>query len=294
MRKYSKKVIIVFVIMFVISCEKENSPYQINDTITIDQEKIHRKALIIGIDGFRSDVMNLTYTPFINELIQKKNTFSSLNHICEGITYSGPNWSSILTGVHMNKHQVFNNSFDDDKFDQYPSFFYFVSESYSGKKTASIVNWLPINNKLMNYFSDYSTSSYMNDFLVFETTKNLINDNNPVNADIIFIQFDELDGTGHSFGFSSEVEEYVNKANEIDSYCNQLYNLIEDKRSAGEDWIFIIVSDHGGEGTSHGDADNPNVNRTLISVEHPILKFKNSNFYSNQADIGKTDQFTLL
>ena len=70
--------------------------------------------------------------------------------------------------VHMNKHQVFNNSFDDDNFDQYPSFFYFISESQSDKKTASVVNWLPINSELMNNFTDYSTSSYMNDFSVFE------------------------------------------------------------------------------------------------------------------------------
>ena len=65
MYKYYKRFIFGFVIFFLISCEKENPPYQINDSITIDQEKIHRKVLIIGIDGFRSDVMNLTSTPFI-------------------------------------------------------------------------------------------------------------------------------------------------------------------------------------------------------------------------------------
>ena len=75
MHKISRKFTFLFVFLFLISCERENSPYQINDSITIDQEKIHRKALIIGIDGFRSDVMNLTSTPFINDLIQNKNTF---------------------------------------------------------------------------------------------------------------------------------------------------------------------------------------------------------------------------
>ena len=48
-------------ILFLFSCDEQENNYnqQINekdDVITIDSLKINRKVLIIGIDGFRSDV----------------------------------------------------------------------------------------------------------------------------------------------------------------------------------------------------------------------------------------------
>ena len=38
------------------------------------------------------------------------------SHIVEEYTWSGPNWSSILTGVHFEKHNVLDNSFDNNRY----------------------------------------------------------------------------------------------------------------------------------------------------------------------------------
>ena len=40
-------------------------------------------------------------------------------------------------------------------------------------------------------------------------TKNLLLNDNPINSDVIFIHFDELDVIGHAHGFSGDVQEYV-------------------------------------------------------------------------------------
>ena len=83
MRNYKYLLSSVFITMLLIlACDPDDdSPDEINHTITVDETKIDRKVLIVGIDGFRSDVMNLTSTPFINEVIQNKNTYSNINHI---------------------------------------------------------------------------------------------------------------------------------------------------------------------------------------------------------------------
>ncbi|MAQ47254.1 MAG: hypothetical protein CMD27_00040 [Flavobacteriales bacterium] len=276
--------------LLILACDPDDdSSDETNHTITVDDTKIDRKVLIIGIDGFRSDVMNLTSTPFINDLIQNKNTYSNINHIAEGITYSGPNWSSILTGVHMDKHNVLNNDFDNDNYSEYPSFFHYISSADSSKKTASIVNWIPINTYLMSDYADYAPLNYINDSEVLEHTKNLLLNDNPINTDVIFIHFDELDATGHAHGFSGDVQEYVDKANQLDSYTSELYEIIQNKRLNGEDWLLMVVSDHGGEGTSHGDANNPNINRTIFISEHPSVEFQaGCCYFSSQADIGPT------
>ena len=86
----------------------------------------------------------------------------------------------------------------------------------------------------------------------------------PFNADVIFVHFDELDAAGHAFGFSSDVPEYSSTLNTLDTYVENLFNTINTKRLAGEDWLIMLVSDHGGDGTGHGDPQNPYINQTIF------------------------------
>ena len=270
----------------VFSCER-NSPNSTEDIITIDISKINRSVLIIGIDGFRSDAMQQSITPFIYQLTEEKNIYYNPSHIVEGITYSGPNWSSILTGVHMNKHNVTNNDYDNDNFADFPPFFHYIEKGHSSTNTSSIVNWTPINSYTLSSYVDNYNLEAMNDSTVFATAQDLlINSTEPA---VVFLQFDELDVAGHSHGFSPDAQEYISTANTIDTYAQGLFNIIEDKRLNGEDWLYIIVSDHGGEGMSHGNANDPNINTTIFLTEHPSLEFRPDCCYiSSQVDMAAT------
>ena len=66
-----------------------------------------------------------------------------------------------------------------------------------------------------------------------------------------------------------------------------MFNTINTKRLAGEDWLIMVVSDHGGDGTGHGDAQNPHINQTIFFAHHPNLIFKNQ-YTSSQADLAPT------
>ena len=288
MNYYQFTILNILLIFF--SCEKNTQQiYDQSDVITIDSTKNNRNILIIGIDGYRSDVMQELISPFLFDLTRHDNTYYNLEHITEEITYSGPNWSSILTGVHTNKHNVTNNNFDNDRYNYFPPLFNYIENANNNINTYSIVNWTPINKYILSDFVDYSPELSINDSIVYEMTKNLILNSDTLDSDVIFIHFDEPDGAGHNYGFSPSIEEYTNTINRIDFYSNSLYNIIEEKRQNGEDWLFIVISDHGGDGTAHGDATNPNINRTIFFVNHPeeILK-TNCCYISNMTDLAPT------
>lgn len=288
---YKKSYLITFLLLIsILSCEEDmTSPCdQYSNIIEIDESiKVKRKVLVIGIDGFRSDAMQEAITPFIDSISKENSAYYTPYHIVEEYTWSGPNWSSILNGVHINKHNVKDNSFDDHNYNTYPPFFAYIKEANSNLNTAAIVNWTPINNFILSDFVDYAPVESMNDSIVFENAKKVLIDSSPLNPDILFLHFDELDAAGHNYGFSPYIQEYKNTLNNLDLYVENLFKIIKSKRIKGEDWIIFIVSDHGGQGTGHSDTKNTNVNRTIFLAQHPYLKFK-KNHISNQTDLAPT------
>tara|TARA_B100001250_G_scaffold334074_1_gene299863 strand:- start:2438 stop:3385 length:948 start_codon:yes stop_codon:yes gene_type:complete len=272
------------------ACKQDNAPPEcdlINQLVSIDSLQIENKVLLIGIDGFRSDAMTEEITPYLFQLFSAVNCYKNLTHSTEEDTYSGPNWSSILTGVHYNKHNVIDNSFEGSRFDFYPSFFNYLKRFIPSMKTASIVNWLPINQEILFGDVDYAPIISSNDSLVFERAKDLLVNSSPIKPDVLFLHFDELDMVGHNFGFSPTTPEYIQTLAVLDSYLESLMGIINDKRLSGENWLYIVVSDHGGDGTSHGDSSNPKINQTVLFVEHPLLSFR-TDYVSNQTDIVPT------
>ena len=272
-----------------LSCERDiPAGFCEESEVSLDVSKAHRNVLIIGIDGFRSDALTEDITPFMFEVSSRQDVYFTASHQTEKDTYSGPNWSSILTGVHYHKHNVTDNSFTGSRFDTYPPFQYYLESAYEYINTASITNWTPINSYIYHQFLDYSPQNSINDSMVFAIARALLVDSMPILPDVLFLHFDELDAAGHHYGFSPEVKEYTHTLKKIDIYVESLFGMIEDKRNnLGEDWLFIVVSDHGGEGTGHGDANNPNINQTIFFSQHPSLSF-NKEHTTNQTDLAPT------
>ena len=71
--------------------------------------------------------------------------------------------------------------------------------------------------------------------------QNLLINDSPFNADVIFVHFDELDAAGHAFGFSSDVLEYSSTLNTLDTYVENLFSTIN-KNVFLEDWLIMVVS----------------------------------------------------
>ncbi len=220
---------------------------------------VERKVLIVGIDGVRADSLLAASTPNIDAIIAD----GAVDWSCqaEDITISGPGWSSILTGVHRNKHLVVGNSFIPNAYQQYPHFFSRIREKCARVRTASIVHWSPVNTQILQGNADLILSGLTDDQVRDACVTAVSQDA----ADVIFLHFDDVDHAGHTYGFSPTVPEYIATIEQIDARVGTVMAAIQARPTyLNEDWLVIVISDHGGSGTSHG-ANSPE-HRTVALI----------------------------
>ncbi len=217
---------------------------QISSTLPPDTP---RKLLFIGIDGCRSDALIAANTPNIDSVIAG----GAVNYetlIKEGqVTVSGPGWSSMLSGVWADKHQIFENDFSTSNLEQYPVFFQRVRETWPDAYIVSVVNWKPINESIVEGADE---ELYGNDEKVGQLGAEAMA--NP-NLDILFVAFDEVDGAGHKFTYDPAVKDYLNVIEKTDGYIGKILDALHARPTYKEEnWLILITADHGGNNKGHG------------------------------------------
>jgi hypothetical protein len=211
------------------------------------QPVIDRKVLIIGVDGMRPDAMLAANTPAFDGLIAQ-GAFSE-RCMAEDITISGPCWSSILCGVHRNKHLVVNNSFAATNYDAYPHFIERL-EGLCDVQTASLAHWGPVNTNILRGNADTVLSNVSDDAVAAAAVSEL----SDADLDVIFLHFDNVDAAGHANGFSPTIPAYLAAIEATDTRVGLVLAALEARPTiANEDWLIIVTSDHGGTPDgSHG------------------------------------------
>lgn len=215
-------------------------------------------VLVIGIDGVRSDAQLEAYTPNLDALID--NGIYSPDALNEDITISGPGWSSILCGVHSDKHLVTGNDFSGNNYADYPSFFQRLESSYSDISTVSICHWSPINENIVGTDADVVLNT-TSDEEVRDLAIEQLSLNEP---HAIFLHFDDVDHAGHDTGFSPTNPTYIQAIETADSLVGEVISALYARPNySTEDWLVLVTSDHGGVGYSHGGT----------SIEHRRIGF---------------------
>ncbi|WP_241282411.1 alkaline phosphatase family protein [Chryseobacterium timonianum] len=205
-----------------------------------------KKVLFIGIDGCRADVMMSTNTPNIKNLISQ--SIYSLDGLCAATTWSGNGWSTMLTGVWHTKHNVQDNNFTSPNYANYPDFLTRAESHNPNLKTISLAHWAPVNDKIVQN-ADVKTN-LATDLAVKNAAVNALQNDNP---DILFVDFDDVDHAGHSYGFSSAVPQYISSIQTIDTYIGEIVNAMKNRATYNnEDWLVVVTTDHGATDTSHG------------------------------------------
>ncbi len=212
-----------------------------------------RRIILIGIDGMTSDGFQQAYTPYLDSLIM--NGAVSLHTRSVMPTVSAPNWAAILTGagpeqngVTSNGWTANNNSIEpaicDDK-GYFPSVFKLIKEKDPNNKTCMFYDWKGLGNLVNPDYIDKSV--FTEGFGVsFEKAAPWIIENNPRFS---FVYIDSPDDYGHKYGWGSE--KYIERIEEIDSIIGQFIDALK-KAGMHKDTYFVVVTDHGGKGKSHG------------------------------------------
>lgn len=212
-----------------------------------------RKVLIIGIDGVRTDALQQANTPNLDALIASG--FYTYESWHQGITVSGPSWSTIMTGVDYNKHGVTSNSYSGSNYNTYPYFTKRAKDCLPDLYQVQIVQWAPMSDNVYNDAWDQKIKVCdgcgANSVSAAQTQLQ-----NP-NLDVLFVYFDECDLTGHSTGFSPLNPAYINSIQTVDGHVGSIISALQSRPDyVAEDWIILITTDHGGIGTGHGGNTN--------------------------------------
>jgi predicted AlkP superfamily pyrophosphatase or phosphodiesterase len=161
---------------------------------------------------------------------------------------SVPGWSTILHGVWPSKHGLTDNTFSTNNYKTYADIFTLAKQLKPNLSVATLSNWddfLRITEN-ENYAQRFDSDRDLKD----DAVKVL----NSCNPDIMILHFDNPDAFGHDSGFSPINQEYLNAISISDAYLSEIMMEIEQRESLyNEEWLVVISTDHGGEGTGHGN-----------------------------------------
>lgn len=233
----------------------------------LPEGKTEKKAIIIGYDGCRVDVLKLTEGG-IKHLMNEDNRVSFA--YCGGVNYpekntqdtsTAPGWCSILTGVWADKHGVTAN--DITKSMEYKTLLTSLVEDKTIDSSMFITKWAGhFDRKNATYLAEkeYCEKNNLNvsfnkcddDKASLDFTLNEIGKKDC--ADFLFVIYEQTDAAGHGTGFTYNNPKYRNAFIEMDNYGLETIKAIEARETYDtEDWLIIITSDHGGIKTNHGD-----------------------------------------
>lgn len=243
------------------ACEKTTDAHCPEDCTSNNLQHVKR-VLLIGIDGCRSDALQVANTPNLDKLIANSRYSWTLDR-GNTDTGTGTGWSTMLTGVWAAKHGVKDDLYTGKNYGQYPHFLCRVKEASDCFKTASIVHYAAINDEVAAPCNADVLRDYDEDKKVKEAVTNYLND---CDMDVIFAHFDDVDHAGHSRGFHPSISQYIDAIEGVDTDLEPILEAVyEREANNNEDWLIIVSTNHGGtiEGTQDDQDNNPEVTRVF-------------------------------
>lgn len=215
----------------------------------------NKRVLLIGVDGLRADAAAMLPLPNLHRLKQLGTHTFWANVQSSGTAVSGPGWASLLTGHEPEDHSVDGNG--DLKDISYDTVLKMVKDTFSGMKVAASVSWHP----LINDFFDHQDSTTLD-------ARHLADNDEDVTSqaeawiesgeyDLIFVDLDECDGAGHGYGFDGYANQYSRAVEKMDARVGRLLDKVI-LNSQDVEYLIVLTTDHGGDGTSHGPQNPQN------------------------------------
>jgi hypothetical protein len=213
------------------------------------------KVLMMMIDGFIPEGIDTSDTPTIDKLLI--DAAWSRTARAESTTISGSGWSSFLTGVHWDKHQVSSNDFTYENYSEYPHVFTRLKELKPDAVVAECQIWEPIWTGLVepanpDYVSHHNYDDYADDYLDDDSSDWLCSDDvaayaSEPDVDFLVMMYGDLDGVGHTYGYGADYSTYQTMLTKIDTAMGEIIDAIEARPTfEDEDWLILLSADHAG------------------------------------------------
>ncbi|MFD8422362.1 alkaline phosphatase family protein [Streptomyces sp. NPDC059668] len=224
------------------------------------------KVLVIGLDGTLLNRIKDADAPNLDALMAAGLTApSSIYANPFAPTLSGPGWSTIITGVWPDKHNVKDNNFTGQKFAQYPDFLTRIETAKPSLSTYAVSSWAPITDTVFSSKVDTRVSTPGAEYDT-GTTSRAVATLRGGNPDAVFVQLDNVDHAGHSYGAASQ--QYLDAIHGVDTQVGQLVAAVEGRASyPNEDWLIMVTADHGHtDAGGHGGSSRPERQTFMIAT----------------------------
>ena len=213
------------------------------------------KALVIMLDGCRADVVENASAPNLRTLMDGrwqpgyKCAWSlTANTILDAPTISGPNHLAIATGVTGAKTGQRGNEPNKCDHAKWPSWLSRLVRHDPGKKALFMYSWKwdesisPDPGVRFVHASDEANAAAMPGILA-----------SPDAPDAVMWYIDWPDHGGHGFGYYPYTTGYLNTVHLADEGVGSALRAIASRPAfAREDWLVVVVADHGGYAKGHG------------------------------------------
>lgn len=205
---------------------------------------IYDHVAVIGIDGM-GNFNRLASTPVMDKFFEN----GSVNEYALSMnpTISAENWAAMLLGASPVVHGLTNSILGRFKHENaaLPSVFARIREKYPDAYLASVCNWSPINHGSIEDDAGVVKQTAQND----EQLMPMILGEIAKKPKMLFVQFDEVDGAGHSAGYGGE--RHIEQIERTDGYLGEIIAAY-DRAGITDSTLFIVIADHGGIRRGHG------------------------------------------
>ncbi len=202
------------------------------------------RVLLLSIDGFRPEAIELAPMPNLQALMQSGAYSLTAQTIFPSSTL--PAHSSMLTGLCPSKHGVDWNDYLPKRGYANGKDIFDLAQA-AGMQTIMVVGKEKLRQVTEPESTDFFTYINDRDKVIAGQVVELI----PQGFDLLFVHFPLADGMGHEYGWlSPEQLSVLYRADEA------LLSLLQALEAAGfrQTTLIIVTADHGGHGTTHGSS----------------------------------------
>ncbi len=223
------------------------------------------RLLVIALDGLRGDGVSAIDAPNLQAIQQ--GTWAAdyraayslhAQTIKDAVTVSGPNHTSIFTGVTARKHGVIKNDDDQMRAVIHPDFIKLIEDRRQDIDSVKIAQWKP--DHLVPTGADYSFNDKQDEQCAAVAAKILAGGYSANgwaagrDVDVMFVFLDDIDGGGHGSRFAVDEPKYIATVRANDRRVGMMLDAIRSRPNfASEEWMIVLTSDHGGYLGRHGD-----------------------------------------
>jgi Domain of unknown function (DUF4983)/Type I phosphodiesterase / nucleotide pyrophosphatase/Concanavalin A-like lectin/glucanases superfamily len=251
----------------------------------------NRKVLMVIMDGARGQSVRDANAPNITALTD--HAIFSWYSITDTQIADYTTWADLLTGVHKEKHNIDGNTLDGNNLKNFPVFFKYIKE----RSPQTRITAFSASNDLGNLVTDADVNKVFADDDA-ATTSAALGELAKDSTGLVMVQYNGVDANGAQYGYDLSVPQYRAAILQTDDYIGQLLTAVKARKTyASENWMIVVVSNHGGNYTipptedDHTILSNPKVNSFIIFATPEYLPSFVDKPYTGNRYIGKGVHF---